>query len=81
MENQNAMLLILMTFLPTLGGLLVWRGFAWLTASGRTIAPMDATFQLLGGGSSGSLGETGSWIVGGVACVGIVAQADIAVHE
>ena len=61
------------SFIVTLGGLLVWRGFAWLTASGRTIAPMDSTFQLLGGGSSGSLGETGSWIVGGVACVGIVA--------
>ena len=61
------------SFIVTLGGLLVWRGFAWLTASGRTIAPMDATFQLLGGGSSGSLGEAGSWIVGGVACVGIVA--------
>ncbi|HEU4915505.1 MAG TPA: sugar ABC transporter permease [Acidimicrobiia bacterium] len=61
------------SFIVTLGGLLVWRGFAWLTASGRTIAPMDPTFQLLGGGSSGSLGETGSWIVGGVACVGIVA--------
>jgi D-xylose transport system permease protein len=61
------------SFIVTLGGLLVWRGFAWLTASGRTIAPMDATFQLLGGGSSGSLGEVGSWIVGGVACVGIIA--------
>ena len=61
------------SFIVTLGGLLVWRGFAWLTASGRTIAPMDATFQLLGGGSNGSLGETGSWIVGGVACVGIIA--------
>jgi len=61
------------SFVVTLGGLLVWRGFAWLTASGRTIAPMDATFQLLGGGSEGSLGEVGSWIVGGVACAGIVA--------
>jgi D-xylose transport system permease protein len=61
------------SFVVTLGGLLVWRGFAWLTASGRTIAPMDATFQLLGGGSRGSLGETGSWVVGGVACIGIVA--------
>ena len=61
------------SFVVTLGGLLVWRGFAWLTASGRTIAPMDPTFQLLGGGSKGSLGEVGSWIVGGVACVGIVA--------
>ena len=61
------------SFIVTLGGLLVWRGFAWLTASGRTIAPMDLTFQLLGGGSRGSLGETGSWIVGGVACIGIIA--------
>jgi D-xylose transport system permease protein len=61
------------SFIVTLGGLLVWRGFAWLTASGRTIAPMDLNFQLLGGGSRGSLGETGSWIVGGIACVGIIA--------
>lgn len=61
------------SFIVTLGGLLVWRGFAWLTASGRTIAPMDNTFQLLGGGAQGSLGELGSWIVGGVACIGIVA--------
>jgi D-xylose transport system permease protein len=61
------------SFIVTLGGLLVWRGFAWLTASGRTIAPMDETFQLIGGGAQGSLGETGSWIVGGVACVGIIA--------
>ena len=61
------------SFIVTLGGLLVWRGTAWLTASGRTIAPMDATFQLLGGGSNGSLGETRSWILGAVACVGIVA--------
>jgi len=61
------------SFIVTLGGLLVWRGFAWLTASGRTIAPMDASFQLLGGGARGSLGDTGSWILGGIACVGIVA--------
>ena len=61
------------SFIVTLGGLLVWRGFAWLSASGRTIAPMDSTFQLLGGGSRGSLGETGSWVVGGIACLGIIA--------
>jgi D-xylose transport system permease protein len=61
------------SFIVTLGGLLVWRGFAWLTASGRTIAPMDETFQLIGGGAQGSLGETGSWILGGVACIGIIA--------
>lgn len=60
------------SFIVTLGGLLVWRGVAWAMASGRTIAPMDSTFQLLGGGSRGSIGETWSWIVGGVAVVAIV---------
>ncbi|MGZ8754732.1 MAG: sugar ABC transporter permease [Acidimicrobiia bacterium] len=60
------------SFIVTLGGLLVWRGVAWAMASGRTIAPMDATFQLLGGGSRGSIGETWSWIVGGLAVVAIV---------
>jgi D-xylose transport system permease protein len=60
------------SFIVTLGGLLVWRGAAWSLASGRTIAPMDSTFQLLGGGSRGALGGTGSWILGGVAALAIV---------
>ncbi len=60
-------------FIVTLGGLLVWRGVAWRMASGRTIAPMDATFQLLGGGSRGTIGGPATWIVGVVACLGIVA--------
>jgi D-xylose transport system permease protein len=62
------------SFIVTLGGLLAWRGVAWWMASGRTIAPMDKTFQLLGGGSRGSIGGTASWIVGVVACMGIVAM-------
>lgn len=61
------------SFIVTLGGLLVWRGVAWSLASGRTIAPMDSTFQLLGGGSRGSLGGTLSWAVAGIACLGIIA--------
>lgn len=61
------------SFIVTLGGLLVWRGVAWALASGRTIAPMDSTFQLLGGGSRGSIGQSWSWAVGVVACSGIVA--------
>jgi D-xylose transport system permease protein len=61
------------SFIVTLGGWLVWRGVAWAMASGRTIAPMDTTFQLLGGGSRGNIGGLWSWIVGAVACVGIVA--------
>ncbi len=59
-------------FIVTLGGLLVWRGAAWSLASGRTIAPMDSTFALLGGGSRGSIGEMGGWIIAGVACIAIV---------
>jgi D-xylose transport system permease protein len=59
------------SFVVTLGGLLIWRGAAFLLASGRTIAPMDTTFQLLGGGPKGSLGETLSWVVGGIAIIAI----------
>jgi D-xylose transport system permease protein len=59
-------------FIVTLGGLLVWRGAAWSLASGRTVAPMDTTFQVLGGGSRGSVGEVGSWVIAGVACLAIV---------
>lgn len=60
------------SFIVTLGGLLIWRGLAWLLASGRTIAPMDTTFQLLGGGARGSVGGTISWIIGIVACATII---------
>ena len=58
-------------FIVTLGGLLVWRGMAWLITSGRTVAPLDTTFQLMGGGPRGSIGATASWIVGVVACVAV----------
>lgn len=54
-------------FIVTLGGLLVWRGAAWWITAGQTVAPMDRTFQLLGGGAEGSLGATGSWILAAVA--------------
>ena len=60
-------------FIVTLGGLLAWRGVAWAMASGQTIAPMDRTFQLMGGGSRGNIGGFWSWIVAAVACVGIIA--------
>ncbi|MGI9423098.1 MAG: sugar ABC transporter permease, partial [Hyphomicrobiaceae bacterium] len=60
-------------FIVTLGGLLVWRGAAFLTARGETISPVDSTFALLGGGPYGAIGATGSWIVGALACCGIVA--------
>ncbi|MDH5530543.1 MAG: sugar ABC transporter permease [Paracoccaceae bacterium] len=59
-------------FIVTLGGLLVWRGSAFLAAGGKTISPVDSTFALLGGGPYGAVGATGSWIVGALACVGII---------
>ena len=59
-------------FIVTLGGFLVWRGLIFQYAQGQTLGPLDGTFQLLGGGPSGSLGEIGSWVVGALACVGIV---------
>lgn len=58
------------SFIVTLGGLMVWRGAAFLSNAGRTISPVDATFSLLGGGPYGSVGATGSWIVGIIACIG-----------
>jgi D-xylose transport system permease protein len=59
-------------FIVTLGGLLIWRGAAWWVTSGQTIAPLDATFQLMGGGPQGAIGATWSWIVGLVACLAVV---------
>jgi len=60
-------------FIVTLGGLLVWRGVGFLVARGETIAPVDATFKLLGGGPYGAVGNTGSWIVGILGCIAVLA--------
>lgn len=60
------------SFIVTLGGMLVWRGAAFLTADGKTIAPMDTTFALLGGGPTGSVGAVGSWIVGILGCIAVL---------
>ncbi|TGD43970.1 sugar ABC transporter permease [Pseudotabrizicola sediminis] len=60
------------SFIVTLGGLMVWRGMAFISNGGRTISPVDSTFALLGGGPGGSIGAYGSWIVGAVACAGVL---------
>ena len=60
------------SFIVTLGGMLVWRGMAFLSASGRTISPVDERFALLGGGPMGSIGSTGSWIVGILGCIAVL---------
>ncbi|KQT51091.1 sugar ABC transporter permease [Devosia sp. Leaf420] len=59
-------------FIVTLGGYMVWRGAAWWVTMGRTVAPLDPTFQLMGGGPAGSIGATWSWVIGVVACVAIL---------
>lgn len=59
-------------FIVTLGGLLIWRGASYLVARGETIAPVDPTFSLIGGGPYGTIGETGSWIFGIIVCIGIL---------
>jgi D-xylose transport system permease protein len=52
----------------TLAGFLVYRGAAFLVAEGQTIAPLDETYQRLGGGAAGSLGVPASWAVGALGC-------------
>jgi D-xylose transport system permease protein len=60
------------SFIVTLGGLLAWRGVTFAITQGVTIAPVDPTFGLLGGGPRGSIGGPASWIVGIGICVAIV---------
>jgi D-xylose transport system permease protein len=60
------------SFIATLGGLLVWRGAAWWVTSGQTVAPLDTTFKLMGGGPQGSIGAFWSWAVGAAACAAVV---------
>lgn len=60
-------------FIVTLGGLLIWRGASYLVARGETIAPVDQTFSLIGGGPYGTIGATGSWILGIVVVLAIIA--------
>ncbi len=55
------------SFIVTLGGYLMYRGAAWWVTTGQTVAPLDATYRLLGGGAEGTLGANLSWLAGAVA--------------
>ncbi len=60
-------------FIVTLGGLIAYGGLAWAIIRGETVAPMDSTFELLGGNvPQYSLGVFWSWVVAVVAISGIV---------
>ena len=59
-------------FIVTLGGLIAYSGIAFLLAKGETVAPMDQTFEVFGGGIKESwLGPFWSWVIGIVACLAI----------
>ncbi|WP_407571826.1 sugar ABC transporter permease [Deinococcus altitudinis] len=64
------------SFIVTLGGLLIFRGGAWLLTSGQTVAPLSETFQIFGGGLNGSIGGLWSWIVG-VVLMAFIVGADL----
>ncbi len=56
-------------FIVTLGGLIAYSGIAFLLAKGETVAPMDQTFEVFGGGIQASwLGPFWSWILAAAAC-------------
>lgn len=60
-------------FIVTLGGLIAYSGLAFLMARGETVAPMDKTFEIFGGGITISwLGPMLSWLIAAAACAGIV---------
>jgi len=59
------------SFVVTLGGLLFFRNAAYQINEGRTISPLDQTFQLLGGGLEGTIGAFWSWVVGIVAVAAV----------
>ncbi|MDE1948936.1 MAG: ABC transporter permease [Burkholderiales bacterium] len=52
------------SFVVTLGGLMTFRGAAFLVANGKTQPVSDPVFLLFGGGLNGSLGPTLSWVLG-----------------
>ncbi len=61
------------SFIVTLGGLLSIRGLVWYQSQGAAVTGLDPTFQLIGGGALGSVGETITWILGVAGCVAIIA--------
>ena len=59
-------------FVVTLGGLMSFRGAAYLVADGKTQPISDPFFLKLGGGYNGGIGTTASWVVGAILCAGLV---------
>jgi D-xylose transport system permease protein len=60
------------SFVVTLGGLMSFRGAAFLVADGKTQPVNDPFFQRLGGGFDGAIGTTASWALATLMCVALV---------
>jgi len=59
-------------FVVTLGGLMSFRGAAYIVADGKTQPISDPFFLKLGGGFNGGIGTTASWTIGAILCVGLL---------
>jgi len=62
------------SFVVTLGGLMSFRGAAFLVADGKTQPVNDEFFQRLGGGYDGGIGTTASWAVAALVAVVLFAR-------
>ncbi len=59
------------SFVVTLGGLMSFRGAAFLVADGKTQPVNDPFFQSLGGGFDGAIGTTASWSIALIMCAAL----------
>lgn len=62
------------SFVVTLGGLMSFRGAAFLVADGKTQPVTDEFFQRLGGGFAGAIGVTPSWTLAGIVVLVLVSM-------
>ncbi len=62
------------SFVVTLGGLMTFRGAAFLVADGKTQPISDPFFLQLGGGFDGAIGVTASWLLAAALVLALVAQ-------
>lgn len=60
------------SFVVTLGGLMSFRGAAFLVADGKTQPVSDPFFLSLGGGYDGAVGVTATWVIAGLACLALL---------
>ncbi|MEP6721151.1 MAG: ABC transporter permease [Variovorax sp.] len=62
------------SFVVTLGGLMSFRGAAFLVADGKTQPVNDEFFQSLGGGYDGGIGVTATWVLTAVVVATLFAR-------